>query len=106
VFFGVPIYFSCSCSLLYGTDIQVNDQYLKNKLKYKFGRYIEKNLIILIHPLPPSVLFPKNIPFYIFPKTVFYLLLKSSGFILLVLLIWLLNSEKLFFFLPFMPSPL
>ena len=33
--------FSCSFSLLYGIDIQVNDQYLKNKLKYKYGRYIE-----------------------------------------------------------------
>ena len=48
--------FQCSCSLLYGTDIQVNYQYWNNNLKYKYGWYIEKNLIILIHP--PSILFP------------------------------------------------
>ena len=56
MFLGVIICLSCSCSLLYGSDIQYNDQYLKNKLKYQSGRYIEKNLIILIHPPPLSTI--------------------------------------------------
>jgi len=42
VFFDVIVSFSCSCSLLYGSDIHVNDQYLKNNLKYKSERHIEK----------------------------------------------------------------
>jgi len=54
VFFGVTI---CSCSLLHGANRQVNHQYLKNNLKYNSGWYIEKKLIILIHP-PLLVLFP------------------------------------------------
>ena len=46
----MTICFYCSCSLLFSTDIQVNHQYQKNNLKYKSGWFIEKNLIILIHP--------------------------------------------------------